>query len=88
MLRLNEKTELDIIRPKLAIQAASVSLERILCEKRCRHLLNMWDSAVNTAKQTWAHHPFLRNYLQTILEEETEQLTTQVPGERANVLKN
>lgn len=81
LLRLDEKTELDIIRPKLAIQAASASLERIICEKRCRHLLNMWESAVNTAKQTWAEHPFLSRYLQMILEEETEQLESLAQGE-------
>ena len=74
-LRLDEKTELDILRPQLSIQAASASLERILCEKRCRHLLNMWESALNTAKQTFPDHPFLNSYLEALIEEETERVT-------------
>ena len=81
LLRLDEKTELDILRPHLSIQAASASLERILCEKRCRHLLNMWESALNTAKQTFPDHPFLHSYLETLLEEETEKISEVPPEE-------
>ena len=75
LLQLDEKTELDILRPELAIQAASASLERILCEKRCRHLLNMWESALTNAKQSFPDHPFLNRYLEALLEEETEKVS-------------
>ncbi|MCM1982534.1 DNA primase [Lyngbya confervoides] len=75
LLYLDERAQLDILRPKLAIQAASASLERIICEKRCRHLLNMWDAAVRTAKQSWPETPLFTAYLQNILTEETEHIS-------------
>lgn len=74
LLHLNEKTELDILRPALAIQAASASLERIMCEKRCRHLLDLWEEAIQLAKQDWTHKPVLSSYLVNILEHETEHV--------------
>lgn len=45
ILQLDEKSKLDILRPPLAIRTAAASLERIMCEKRCRHLLKMWEEA-------------------------------------------
>ncbi len=39
---LDEKTRLDIYRPSLNIRGAAATLERIRCEKRCRHLLDSW----------------------------------------------
>ena len=74
LLHLDEKTELDIIRPKLAIQAASASLERISCEKRCRHLLDMWESAIKLAKQNWKNQAFLSGYLKNLLEEDLDPM--------------
>ncbi|OLP19032.1 DNA primase [Leptolyngbya sp. 'hensonii'] len=45
LFQLDEKTELEIHRPALMIRSAAASLERIMCEKRCRHLLSMWEEA-------------------------------------------
>lgn len=45
ILQLDETGKLDILRPSLAIRTATASLERIMCEKRCRHLLKMWEEA-------------------------------------------
>jgi len=45
ILQLDETAKLDILRPSLAIRTATASLERIMCEKRCRHLLKMWEEA-------------------------------------------
>lgn len=42
ILELNEKTKLDICRPALDIRVAAASLERIISEKRCRHLVKVW----------------------------------------------
>jgi DNA primase len=42
ILHLTEKTRLDICRPALDIRVAAACLERIMCEKRCRHLLKVW----------------------------------------------
>jgi DNA primase len=42
ILKLNEKTRLDICRPALDIRVSAAALERISIEKRCRHLLKVW----------------------------------------------
>lgn len=38
-----EKTERDILRADLTIRAATACMERVLCEKRCRHFLDLWE---------------------------------------------
>lgn len=40
----NEMQRVDLVRPHLGIRAAAATLERLECEKRCRHLLNSWQS--------------------------------------------
>lgn len=42
ILTLSEKTRLDICRPELDIRTAVACWDQIMCEKRCRHLLNTW----------------------------------------------
>lgn len=42
ILYLDEKTQLDILRPSIIVRAAVATLERIGSEKRCRHLLDAW----------------------------------------------
>ncbi|MEM8604625.1 MAG: toprim domain-containing protein, partial [Cyanobacteria bacterium P01_H01_bin.121] len=44
ILELNEKTELDILRPQLGLRQAAATLERLESEKRCRHLLDSWQA--------------------------------------------
>jgi DNA primase len=39
---LDEKAQLDIVRVPLVIQAAVDCLERVMCEKRYRHFLRLW----------------------------------------------
>lgn len=74
LIQLNEKTELDILRPNLSIRAAAASLERIACEKRCRHLLQMWESAMKSAKRELGQRQILNTYLQQMLMDESEQV--------------
>jgi DNA primase len=38
----DEKTKCDILRADLTIRAATAAMERILCEKRCRHFQELW----------------------------------------------
>lgn len=45
LLELDECAESNLTRPVLVIRAAAASLEYIMCEKRCRHLLAMWEEA-------------------------------------------
>jgi DNA primase len=42
LLHLSETDALLLSRPEPNLRAAAASLERIACEKRCRHLLNVW----------------------------------------------
>lgn len=42
LFHLDEKTKRDILRAPLTIRAATASMERIMCDKRCRHFLELW----------------------------------------------
>lgn len=74
LIQLSEKTQLDILRPQLSIQAAAASLERIACEKRCRHLLELWQETSCTATQEHQGKQMLSSYLRQILDAEVEQV--------------
>lgn len=79
LIQLNEKTEIDLLRPNLSIRAASAGLERIACEKRCRHLLQMWESALKSAKRELKGKQILNAYLQHIqemIDDESEHAQT------------
>ncbi|NET32332.1 MAG: DNA primase [Cyanothece sp. SIO1E1] len=43
LFQLNDKTQRDILRAPLVIRAATACIERVICEKRCRHFLNLWE---------------------------------------------
>ncbi|MEL6157805.1 MAG: DNA primase [Cyanobacteria bacterium J06554_11] len=45
LLYLDEKSQLDTVRPTLVIRAAIACLERNMCEKRYRLLLNLWSES-------------------------------------------
>ncbi|PZO43991.1 MAG: DNA primase, partial [Phormidesmis priestleyi] len=45
LLYLEEKTRLDVIREPLVIRAAIACLEKNMCEKRYRLLLNLWSDS-------------------------------------------
>ena len=45
LLYLEEKTKLDVLRESLVIRAAIACLEKNMCEKRYRLLLNLWASS-------------------------------------------
>lgn len=42
LFQLDEKTQRDILRAPLVIQAATDCLERVMCEKRYQHFRNLW----------------------------------------------
>ena len=50
LLEPDELAKLDLYRAKLVVRAAAASLEKILCERRCRYLLNRWQEADRTAR--------------------------------------
>ncbi len=42
LLYLSETTAADLRRPTLVVRQAAASLEKLRCDKRCRHLLDSW----------------------------------------------
>jgi DNA primase len=44
LFHLEEKTQRDILRGPLAIRAAAAAIERVRCEKRRRHFLNLFET--------------------------------------------
>jgi DNA primase len=48
LMQLDEKTQRDLLRAPLVIRAATACMERVLCEKRCRHFLNLWEKLDRT----------------------------------------
>lgn len=50
LFQLNEKTERDLLRAPLVIRTVVACMERVMCEKRRRHFLDLWqqtDCTVN-----------------------------------------
>jgi DNA primase len=58
LIQLDEKTKRDVLRAPLVIRAAIACIERVMCEKRYRHLLNLWEKTDDTTA------PELRQYYQ------------------------
>ncbi|NJR51541.1 MAG: DNA primase [Leptolyngbyaceae cyanobacterium CSU_1_3] len=42
LFELGEKTESDVLRGILVIRSAAAAMERVMCEKRRRHFLDLW----------------------------------------------
>ena len=42
LFHVDEKTQQDLLRASQVIQAATASMERVLCEKQYRHFLELW----------------------------------------------
>ena len=55
-LQLDEKTSADIERAALVIRSATATLERVICEKRRRHLLDLWKSTDIVANPDLGQH--------------------------------
>ncbi len=43
LFQLDEKTKRDILRAALTIRASAAAMERVMCEKRCRHFQQLWE---------------------------------------------
>jgi DNA primase len=63
LFQLTEASEIAIFRPLPSIRKAVATLESIICEKRCRHLLNSWESAFKESRREHADRPMLAPYL-------------------------
>jgi DNA primase len=51
LFQLDEKTKRDIVRAPLVIRASIASMERVMCEKRRRHFLELWKQTDYTNAQ-------------------------------------
>lgn len=50
LFHMDEKTQQDLLRASQVIQAATACIERVLCEKRYRHFLELWQQT-DSAKE-------------------------------------
>lgn len=68
LFQLNEKSQRDLLRAPLVVRTAIASMERVMCEKRRRHFLDLW-------KQTdYAVAPELAQYYQQQIYAETQRI--------------
>lgn len=68
LFQLDEKTQRDLLRAPLVVRTAIASVERVMCEKRRRHFLDLW-------KQTdYAIAPDLAQYYQQQIYAETQRI--------------
>jgi len=49
LFQLDEKTKRDILRGDLTIRAATAAMERVMCEKRCRHFQDLFEKTILNA---------------------------------------
>ncbi|MGB8700690.1 MAG: DNA primase, partial [Thermosynechococcaceae cyanobacterium] len=73
LMQLTETTEVEILRPTLAIRAAMATLERIACEKRCRHVLDLLQAALKDASREYDQRPMLDDYLTHLFDETSDE---------------
>jgi DNA primase len=68
LFQLDEKTQRDLLRAPLVVRTAIASVERVMCEKRRRHFLDLW-------KQTdYGVAPDLAQYYQQQIYAETQRI--------------
>jgi DNA primase len=73
LMQLNEATEIEILRPILSIRTAVATLERIACEKRCRHVLELLQAALKEASREYEQRPMLDAYLAQMLDDASDE---------------
>lgn len=74
LLQLTETTEIEILRPTLSIRTAVATLERIACEKRCRHFLDLLQTALKEASREYEERPMLDAYLTEMLDSAADEV--------------
>ncbi|NJR66904.1 MAG: DNA primase [Leptolyngbyaceae cyanobacterium CRU_2_3] len=56
LFQLDEKTQRDMLRAPLVVRASTACMERVMCEKRCRHFLNLWEKMDSPASPELAQY--------------------------------
>jgi DNA primase len=74
LLQLSETTEIEILRPMLSIRTAVATLERIACEKRCRHFLDLLQTALKETSREYEERPMLDAYLAEMLDNASDEV--------------
>jgi DNA primase len=57
-----EKTQRDVLRANLTIRAATAAMERVMCEKRCRHFQQLWEDSDRSEGDDLGCHYQLKIY--------------------------
>ncbi|MBW4466835.1 MAG: DNA primase [Pegethrix bostrychoides GSE-TBD4-15B] len=68
LMQLDEKTQRDLLRAPLVVRTAIASMERVMCEKRRRHFLDLWKQTDCSAS------PDLAQYYQQQIYAETQRI--------------
>jgi DNA primase len=58
----------------LSIRTAVATLERIACEKRCRHFLDLLQTALKEASREYEERPMLDAYLAEMLDNASDEV--------------
>jgi DNA primase len=97
LFQLDEKTQRDVLRSPLVIRSAIACLERVMCEKRRRHFLDLWQKtdcvAESALGQYYQQQVYLEDQRIRDLDQQQRQITfvdlAQVPwvGEYYEELK-
>ena len=79
LMQLDEKTQRDLLRAPLVVRTAIASLERVMCEKRRRHFLDLWKqtdySAMPDLAQYYQQQMYAENQRITAIDQEQRQIT-------------
>jgi DNA primase len=68
LFQLDEKTQRDLLRAPLVVRTAIASVERVMCEKRRRHFLDLWKQSDSMVT------PDLSQYYQQQIYAETQRI--------------
>ncbi|MDJ0619909.1 MAG: DNA primase [Calothrix sp. MO_192.B10] len=73
LFHINEKTQKDMLRVPLVIQAAIASMERVMREKRYRHFLELWEQTDPQTEAKQAEYYYQAFYNEKLRLQELER---------------
>lgn len=78
LFQLDEKTQRDLLRAPLVVRTAIASVERVMCEKRRRHFLDLWKQSDSMVTPDLSHYYQQQIYAETQRIEELDRQQRQV----------
>ncbi len=81
LFQLDEKSQRDLLRAPLVVRTAIASMERVMCEKRRRHFLDLWKQTDDNLTSDLAQYYQQQIYAETQRIEELDRQQRQVTFE-------